>query len=464
MSRRNEASGAAMVPGVSVSSPRGGLTRRAVCGGALGGLPLLLAACSLSGAGGAGGAGGVGAGAAPTFTRDVTVRYVTNSDPQSLAGTQEIVALFAKVQPRVKMELEPNGFNDIPAKLTAAVAAGTPPDCSQCNYPGMIGLAARGALLALEPFTRRDTAFDFADIFPAYAEASKYKGTLHAISIEGGPFALFYNKDLFDRNGLKLPDGSWDWTTFLDNMKKLTKPVADTGEGGQFGTLQGDYWNWVYTAGGEIINKELTKCMLDRPEAIEGLQMWSDLANAHQVAPAPQQLQGQNASDWFRTGRLATVPTGRFFALQQLTGVTNLKWDVTPLPRKRASMFHFNANNVVILKGSKEPDAAWAWVSFLEGKEMTKKQVATGRFVPGRKSAADSQEYLTSVMPAPANKLFTDLVARGQVRTLPGTPAWADISAAISEGIGAVQRGEQTATLFAREVTPRIDQLLKSAP
>ncbi len=127
-------------------------------------------------------------------------------------------------------------------------------------------------------------------------------------------------------------------------------------------------------------------------------------------------------------------------------------------------MFHFNANNVVILKGSKEPDAAWAWVSFLEGKEMTKKQVATGRFVPGRKSAADSQEYLTSVMPAPANKLFTDLVARGQVRTLPGTPAWADISAAISEGIGAVQRGEQTATLFAREVTPRIDQLLKSAP
>jgi multiple sugar transport system substrate-binding protein len=450
------------------------LTRRALHAGSAMGALALLAACGTSGDQASGGA-------SQTISKDATVRYMTNSDPQSLAGTQEIVGLFAKVQPKVKLELEPMGFNDIPGKLTAAAAAGTPSDCAQCSYPGMVGLAAKGALAALEPYTKKDSAFDFADIFPGYVEASKYKGTLYAISIEGGPFVAFFNKNLFESSGVKLPeakpDGWGDWNAFLEGAKKMTRagaaaaPAAPGGaqtnaptEGAQFATIQGDYWNWIYTAGGEIINKELTKCMLDRPEAIEGLQMWSDLAKVHRVAPSPAELQGQNVNDWFRSGRLATIPTGRFFALQQLNTATNLRWDVTPLPKKKASMYHFNANNVLMMKGGKELDAAWAWLSYLEGKEMVKKQVATGRFVPGRKSAAESQEYLNSVMPPAGNKLFTDLVAKGQVRTLPGTPVWNDVAAAIAEGLPAVQRGDRSASDWAREITPRIDQLLKTAP
>ena len=448
-----------------------GMTRRSLAGSALTGAAL--AACGFGGA-------QQTAGANVAFTRDATVRYMTNSDPASLSGTQEIVTLFAQLQPKIKLELEPTGFNEIPTKLTAAAAGGTPPDCSQCSYPGMVGLAAKGALQPLEAYTKKDAAFDFADIFSGYVEASKYKGTLFAISIEGGPFVAFFNKNLFEGAGVKLPeakpDGWGDWPAFLEQAKRLTRvgaaPAAPQpgvttanplAEGFQFATLQGDYWNWIYTAGGEIVNKDLTKCMLDRPEAIEGLQMWADLAKVHRVAPLPSELQGQNVNDWFRSGRLATIPTGRFFALQQLASATNLRWDVTPLPRKRASTYHFNANNVLMMKGGKELDAGWAWLSFLEGKEMTKKQVATGRFVPGRKSAAESQEYLNSVMPAAANKLFTDLVAKGQVKLLPGTPAWADITTVIAEGLPVVQRGDRNAGDWAREVTPRIDQILKSA-
>src|SRR5262245_27693616 len=176
--------------GASGTQSAGRRTRRALIGGGLAAAGMgALPAC----AGGGGAAGGAAGGGQP-LARDATVRYMTNSDPQSLAGTQEIVGLFAAVQPRVRVEAEPTGFNDIPAKLTATAAAGTPPDGAQCTYPGMVGLAAAGALLALEPYTRRDTAFDFADIFPAYAEASRYKGTLYAISVEGGPWVAFYNQ------------------------------------------------------------------------------------------------------------------------------------------------------------------------------------------------------------------------------------------------------------------------------
>jgi hypothetical protein len=93
-----------------------------------------------------------------------------------------------------------------------------------------------------------------------------------------------------------------------------------------------------------------------------------------------------------------------------------------------------------------------------------RQQVAPDRRPRPAETAAESSEYLNSVMPPAGNKLFTDLVARGQVRLLPGTPSWGDIAAAINEGIGAVQRGDRSAGGWAREVTPRVDQLLKGAP
>src|SRR5688500_6693770 len=176
-----------------------GMTRRSLAGSAAAGVALV--ACGFGGA-------QQTAGANTAFTRDATVRYMTNSDPASLAGTQEIVTLFAPLQPKIKVELEPTGFNEIPTKLTAAAAAGTPPDCSQCSFPGMVGLAAKGALQPLEAYTKKDAAFDFADIFPAYVEASKYKGGLFAISIEGGPFVAFFNDNLFKGRRASCPKPS----------------------------------------------------------------------------------------------------------------------------------------------------------------------------------------------------------------------------------------------------------------
>jgi hypothetical protein len=148
-------------------------------------------------------------------------------------------------------------------------------------------------------------------------QEGRFTWTLSAVSIEGGPLVAFFNKNLFQTAGLKLPearpDGWGDWSAFLESARKLTR-AGTAPEDTQFATLQGDYWNWICAAGGEIVNRELTKCLLDRPEAIEGLQMWSDLVKVHRVAPAPAELQGQNVNDWFRSGRLATFPTGRFFA------------------------------------------------------------------------------------------------------------------------------------------------------
>lgn len=404
-----------------------------------------------------------------TFSRNVTISYMTNSDPQQLALTQETATRdFAAVQPLIKVDLIPTPFGEILTKLQATVAAGTPPDVSELSYPWMINLASKRALLSLEPYTRQDRVFDFADFFPPYVDAGKYKGTLYGIAGAGGPFVTYYNHNRFESAGVRPPAATadpnviWDWNAFLDTTKRLTRP--DTGDGGQYGSLSGDYWNWVYSAGGEIVNRTLDKCMLDRPEAIEGIQLWADLANVHQVAPTPQALQGQNTADWFRSGRLASLPSGRFFAFQQLANAPGLRWHVTPLPKKRTAIVHFNANMTGILQATKEPDAAWAFVSYIEGKEKKLKTVRTGSSVPGRRSVAESTEYLDSpALPREANKLFTDLMGRGLGRTLPGTPAWPDINTLINEHIGTVRRGERAAADFAREITPRIDQLLKEA-
>jgi ABC-type glycerol-3-phosphate transport system substrate-binding protein len=165
----------------------------------------------------------------------------------------------------------------------------------------------------------------------------------------------------------------------------------------------------------------------------------------------------------FRTGRLAMMPSSRFFALQQLSDVTFFAWDVAPMPRKRSMMVHFNARATIIPVNAREQDAAWRFVAFIEGKETKRKSVGTGSSAPGRKSVAESPEYLDSYMPRATNKLFIDIVAKGQACTLPGTPAWPDINTLLGQQIGAVQRGERTAATFVKDMVPQVNPLLKTA-
>lgn len=85
-----------------------------------------------------------------------------------------------------------------------------------------------------------------------------------------GTNVLYYNKNLTDAAGVKIPDdGSWTIDEFIEIAKKLTKKEAD----------QWGYWPvasgfsefgafWVRQFGGEYFDEEGKKLLIDSPRRV----------------------------------------------------------------------------------------------------------------------------------------------------------------------------------------------------
>ena len=107
--------------------------------------------------------------------------------------------------------------------------------------------------------------------------------------------AVFYNKALFEENGLELPsadpDNPWTWEEYVDVAKKLTKDYdgktpLDEGFNDQdvmtYGTVMPtDFVKWLpllYSNNSAIANDEGTELLINTPEGIEVIQAIADLS------------------------------------------------------------------------------------------------------------------------------------------------------------------------------------------
>ena len=77
------------------------------------------------------GAGLAMAAAGPALAQEKVVNiWHTESNAKTKAAMAEIIADYEKAHPGVKIKQEAGGWGSLSAKLTAALAAGAPPDAS----------------------------------------------------------------------------------------------------------------------------------------------------------------------------------------------------------------------------------------------------------------------------------------------------------------------------------------------
>jgi len=70
----------------------------------------------------------------------------TETEPQSVAGFQQIINDFEKQNPDISVKQEAMAWGDLEAKLTAALAAGAPPDASHGQAVTCASFYAKGLL------------------------------------------------------------------------------------------------------------------------------------------------------------------------------------------------------------------------------------------------------------------------------------------------------------------------------
>ncbi|MBI3970749.1 MAG: extracellular solute-binding protein [Chloroflexi bacterium] len=251
----------------------GGLTRRSMAMGAATGSAALLTACSLPGSGAGERAGLTG--------ETVRVSFISRTAEQE-AFTKR-TADFNEQHPRIILEYTALP-GDYPAVIRTNAAAGTLADVLYLQNLVFQGLAVSGDIQPLDALVKRDR-INLKQWYDSGITGLKLDNKLFGLPARGQiqNCYLYYNKDAFQRAGIKEPDDNWK----LDDLVNAADRLTSRGENRfGYGTQWGTYQNATAALrrwGGDLLTLDGKKSMVDRPEALQATQWHWELWHRKQI-------------------------------------------------------------------------------------------------------------------------------------------------------------------------------------
>jgi multiple sugar transport system substrate-binding protein len=263
--------------------------------------------------------------------------------------------------------------------------------------PGLI-LREQPLVLNLEPFIGNEEGFEEQDFLPHTLDAFRWRGQRYGIPAGVDTALMYYNRDLFDAQGVAYPRSDWNWEDLLITAQQLTT-VEGEGEqqSGHWGFVAhpytGEVFLFVLQHGGRLLDDPLkpTRPIFDDPLVSEAIQWYADLGLVHHVMPIV-------LSD--KVDALSRFPVDTF-ALQRsamlMEGTTvrggdtipwDFSWGVVPLPRDQARAGSLFVQGYYVMERSEHPQEAWALVHSLSKSESE----VTG-LVPARRAVAESAAF-----------------------------------------------------------------------
>lgn len=395
-----------------------------------------------------------------------TIRFTSWGNDVEEVNLRALIAEFEKRHPKIHVEIEITPWARMLDKLMISSAGGRPPDVTRISSEWFPPIAAKGLLEPLEPYVKRDH-YDLNDFYPESINGwGKYKGVLYEIPTDIDIYAMYYNKDMFDKNHIPYPDETWDWNKYLEVAKKLTQDTDGNGQIDQWGTTLDMWWqDYVYANGGEIIGPDPrtgdVQCVLDRPAAYEGIQFMADLINKYHVSPTAEESANQGTSKLFTAGKIGMNISGSWAAeLIYKKEIKDFKYDVAPIPKgpkTRVSIICGAA--YAILSRSKHKEAAWELVKWMTGKEYQRSAAMRSQIIPSRKSVAESGAYLHLNADPKNRKAFLYMIQFG--RSVPAVSCAPEMTQIIQSELDLVRLGMETAKEGCEKVKPKVDQLLR---
>ena len=240
-------------------------------------------------------------------------------------------------------------------------------------------------------------------------------GKVLGIPRDTAPMAcVYYNKKLFDEAGLPYPTDDWDWNDLLAKAQKLTKVDKD-GKVIQYG-FYSDMWpNFVLSDGGKIVDdvKHPTKCLLNSPESMEGLQFLVDLSHKYKVSPTSNTFRnlGLGVIQMFMMQRVAMFHSG-IWETPVVRKAKDFDWDVAMFPKSPKGIRKFATGGTAygILKTTKYPEQAWEVLKALSGDEGQIMLAESGLAQPANKKIAEGEHFAGSNKPPLNKKMLNEAV------------------------------------------------------
>lgn len=357
--------------------------------------------------------------------------------------------------------------------LIAGVMAGEPAgDIYVASEAQMVALARQGAVIPLDDVLDESYFSRLPEAFRNYpAQYGVYDGKLYGLCRHYQPpmTGLVWNKSFFEREGL--PDvyelieaGEWTWDRFREIVVAATKDRDGDGELDQWGfaSAAGDMksimYSWAFTNGAQLVKNVGDKAVFGftDPEAIKALDFWGELISRYGVVMGT----GLDKMSQYGEGNCAFIAIDHWW-MHWFNANMEDGCGLTYLPKGPDAQEFFVPGTIlemwVIPKNSKhDPRAVAELVNALY--KYTAPYIDTEAFDQqfiddfANGMNLDDQESLDWFIDA--CKIWrgrqNDLISASAPQ------AWATFW----DAIGAVMRGEKTASVAMAEVAPVIQAVL----
>jgi len=335
-----------------------------------------------------------------------------------LSAISNAVARFNKKYPNVTVEISmdpiSNGWGDYVTRVISEFNAGSAADVYGTAIETFQAFSSRGLWLGLNDLVAANSGF--SDFAPSLFEQGSYKGEIHYIPISWNNIMINYNRDLFDKAGVAYPKQGWTWDEFREVAKALT--VKDSADNvSQFGyevPNQNFFVQpWFFSNGTGVLTDDWAASNMLDPKVAESLQFLHDLIHVDRVSPIPGK---ETMDNQFMAGQVAMISRGHWIVQSAKTNKVNM--DVAIPPSKESDTTVIGFGGYAISRSTPQPELAKALVLELTSEETQKEEGEGGGGVPGRKSAAETEAFLsfppsaalyyqtlphTKAVPSPAN-------------------------------------------------------------
>ncbi len=386
---------------------------------------------------------------APTTAAPVTIRYWhTMSDAES-AQLDKVIAAFEAANPGIKVEATRYAYNDFKAALLTAITGGDAPDTARMDIVWVPEFASQGALMQLDGVL---PDFDkiAADVFPGPLATNKWNGHYYGLPQDTNTQVLVYSKTAFEAAGLTAP-------TTMEEFAADACKLTDTAKG-TYGYAEGGTYFWApapvfYAMGGKIVDDNITTATgyINGPESVAAFTMLKDLYDKGCLSPSV--MGGGIATDaGTGTGIYGMIFDGPWMVDIYKANYPDFQYAFAPVPAgKNGTSSVVGGEDVVIMDGSKNKEAAQKWVTYLMSADAQKMMAAVGQMPTLSSLTGDPAlpEYFS---------VFMEQLKTAQARV--PSPKWSDMDTAINNAYQRILKGDQTVQQALDQAADEINALI----
>ena len=317
----------------------------------------------------------------------------------------DVIKKFEEQHPDIKIE-----FIHIPQnyfqKIHLLFASSLEPDIIFINNQYIPMYIKAGLIEDLTPYFENIDNIYYNEALKCF----RYNNALYAIPRDISNLVIYYNKDIFKEKNIKIKG---DLKSIYE-LKALAEKVTTDKYFGVNTEENSLYWlSFLASNGGGALSDDLKSVIINHPESLQALNLYSDFSNKYHISPTKSQIGSMTTAQMFINRKLAMYIGGSWMVPKFRETIT-FDWDVMPFPSSIQNKIYIDSSGWAMSKKSKNKDKALIFLKYLSDKNSIDIIAKSGLIIPARMdSAKDLISDRKNLKPA-NSKIFISVIAKSK--------------------------------------------------